>query len=147
WKNDLYYFTVNFPNKTNVMIGSMGIWLFSSLVLLMVVLFFAYAMITILRQKQLSEVQRDFVNNMTHEFKTPVSTILVTSRLINKPEVQLQPSSIEHYSNLIQQEALRLKGQVERVLQVAVWDQRKMKYQIEKVDLHECLDQAIASLD
>src|SRR4030095_3850433 len=107
WKNDLYYFTVNFPNKTNVMIGSMGIWLFSSLVLLMVVLFFAYAMITILRQKQLSEVQRDFVNNMTHEFKTPVSTILVTSRLINKPEVRGDPSAITQYVSLIQFEAQR----------------------------------------
>jgi two-component system phosphate regulon sensor histidine kinase PhoR len=147
WKNDLYYFTVNFPNKTNVLIGSMDIWLFSSLVLLVVVLFFAYALITILRQKQLSEVQRDFVNNMTHEFKTPVSTILVTSRLINKPEVLQQPSSILQYSNLIQQEALRLKSQVERVLQVAVWDQHKMKYQIEKVNMHECLEQAIASID
>lgn len=146
WKNDLYYFSVNFPNKTNQLIGSMGIWLFSSVVLLIVVLFFAYALITIFRQKQLSQVQKDFVNNMTHEFKTPVSTILVTSRLLNKAEVQQQPSAIDHYSNLIQQEALRLKSQVERVLQVAVWDQRKLKYQSEEIDMHDCLQQAIGSI-
>lgn len=147
WKNDLYYFSVNFPDKTNHIIGSMYIWLFSSVVLLVVVVFFAFALVTIFRQKQLSEVQKDFVNNMTHEFKTPVSTILVTSRLLNKPEVQLQPSSIERYSNLIQQEALRLKSQVERVLQVAVWDQKKMKYQLEDVNIHECIEQAIASVE
>ena len=147
WKNDLYYFTVNFPNKTSLIAGSMQIWLFSSLVLLIVVLFFAYALIAIFRQKQLSEIQKDFVNNMTHEFKTPVSTILVTSRLLNKPEVQEQPPAIERYANLIQQEALRLKTQVERILQVAVWDQRKMKYKMEEVDMHECLDQAISSLE
>ncbi|MEO6169249.1 MAG: HAMP domain-containing sensor histidine kinase [Chitinophagales bacterium] len=147
WKNDLYYFSVNFPDKSNHLIDSMYIWLFSSLVLLVVVLFFAFALITIFRQKQLSEVQKDFVNNMTHEFKTPVSTILVTSRLLNKPEVQQQPDAIERYSNLIQQEALRLKSQVERVLQVAVWDQKKMKYRIEPVNIHECLEQSIISVE
>lgn len=147
WKNDLYYFSVNFPDKSNHLIDSMGIWLFSSLVLLVVVLFFAFALITIFRQKQLSEVQKDFVNNMTHEFKTPVSTILVTSRLLNKAEIQHQPDAIERYSNLIQQEALRLKGQVERVLQVAVWDQKKMKYRMEEVNIHECLEQAIISVE
>lgn len=147
WKNDLYYFSVNFPDKSNHLIDSMSIWLFSSLVLLIVVLFFAFALITIFRQKQLSEVQKDFVNNMTHEFKTPVSTILVTSRLLNKPEIQQQPDAIERYSNLIQQEALRLKSQVERVLQVAVWDQKKMKYRMEPVNIHECLEQAMISVE
>lgn len=147
WKNDLYYFSVNFPDKSNHLIDSMNIWLFSSLVLLVVVIFFAFALIAIFRQKQLSEVQKDFVNNMTHEFKTPVSTILVTSRLLNRPEIAEQPGAIERYSNLIQQEALRLKNQVERVLQVAVWDQRKMKYKMESVDIHECLREAIISVE
>lgn len=147
WKNDLYYFSVNFPDKSNHLIDSMNIWLFSSLVLLVVVLFFAFALIAIFRQKQLSEVQKDFVNNMTHEFKTPVSTILVTSRLLNRPEIHQQPDAIERYSNLIQQEALRLKSQVERVLQVAVWDQKKMKYKMEAVDIHECLQEAAISVE
>lgn len=147
WKNDLYYFSVNFPDKSNHLIESMSIWLFSSLVLLVVVVFFAFALITIFRQKQLSEVQKDFVNNMTHEFKTPVSTILVTSRLLNRDEVQRDPQSINQYSSLIQSEALRLKSQVERVLQVAVWDERKLQYKFEMLDIHECLEQAINSLE
>ncbi len=82
---------------------------------------------------------------MTHEFKTPVSTILVTSRLLTKPEIQQQPGSIEHYSNMIQVEALRLKSQVERVLQVALSDQKQMEYKMEDIDFHECLEHAIAS--
>lgn len=147
WKNDLYYFSVNFPDKSNHLIDSMSIWLFSSLVLLMVVMFFAFALITIFRQKQLSEVQKDFVNNMTHEFKTPVSTILVTSKLLNKPEIAGQPDAIDRYSKLIQQEAMRLKTQVERVLQVAVWDQKKMKYRMEPVNIHDCLQEALFSME
>ncbi|MBS1659306.1 MAG: HAMP domain-containing histidine kinase [Bacteroidetes bacterium] len=147
WKNDLYYFSVNFPEKKGQIIGSLGIWIYSSIVLLVVVGFFAFSIIAIFRQKQLAEVQKDFVNNMTHEFKTPVSTILVTSRLLNRDEVQRDPQSINQYSSLIQSEALRLKSQVERVLQVAVWDERKLQYKFEMLDIHECLEQAINSLE
>jgi two-component system phosphate regulon sensor histidine kinase PhoR len=138
---------VNFPDKNNQLIGSLGIWLYSSVVLLLVVGFFAFALIAIFRQKQLSEVQKDFVNNMTHELKTPVSTILVSSRLLSKPEVQQDPASISQYVSLIQHEAERLKSQVERVLQVAVWDEKHLKYQFEEIDLHECLDRAINSVE
>ncbi|MBA3647950.1 MAG: HAMP domain-containing histidine kinase [Chitinophagales bacterium] len=147
WKNDLYYFSVNFPDKGSQLTGSLGIWLFSSAVLLLVVLFFAFALITILRQKQLSQIQKDFVNNMTHEFKTPVSTILVTSKLLNRSEILQQTSSVVQYSNLIQQEALRLKNQVERVLQVAVWDEKKMKYQFSEIDLNIFLRNSILGLE
>jgi two-component system phosphate regulon sensor histidine kinase PhoR len=146
WKNDLYYFSVNFPKKSSEIIGSLGIWIYSSVVLLLVIGFFAFSIIAIFRQKQLAEVQKDFVNNMTHEFKTPVSTILVTSRLLNRSEVQGDPSAIQQYSALIQSEALRLKSQVERVLQVAVWDEKKLQYKFETVDVHECLEQAMNSL-
>jgi two-component system phosphate regulon sensor histidine kinase PhoR len=147
WKNDLYYFSVNFPDKKSTIIGSLGIWIYSSLVLLLVIGFFAFSLIAIFRQKQLSEVQKDFVNNMTHEFKTPVSTILVTSKLLNKEEIQKDASAINQYSSLIQSEALRLKSQVERVLQVAVWDEKKLRYKFEDVNIHECLEQALNSLE
>jgi len=147
WKNDLYYFSVNFPNKKSEIIGSLGIWIYSSIVLLIVVGFFAFSLIVIFRQKQLAEVQKDFVNNMTHEFKTPVSTILVTSRLLNKNEVQSNPSSVSQYASLIQSEAMRLKSQVERVLQVAVWDEKKLRYKFEEVNLHICLEQSINGVE
>jgi two-component system phosphate regulon sensor histidine kinase PhoR len=147
WKNDLYYFSVNFPEKKSQIIGSLGIWIYSSVVLLVVIGFFAFSIIAIFRQKQLAEVQKDFVNNMTHEFKTPVSTILVTSQLLNREEVQRDPAAINQYSTLIQTEAMRLKSQVERVLQVAVWDERKLQYKFEAVNVHECLGQAMNSLE
>ncbi len=143
WKNDLYYFSVNFPEKSNQIAGSLGIWLFSTAVLLLVIVFFAFALIAIFRQKQLSEVQKDFVNNMTHEFKTPVSTILISSKLLGKEEVQKDASAVNQYVALIQSEAQRLKAQVERILQVAVWDEKNLKYQFENINVHDCLDQAI----
>jgi two-component system phosphate regulon sensor histidine kinase PhoR len=76
------YFGVYFPEKQAYLINSMGFWFFSSAILLVVIIFFAYTTFVILRQKRMSEVTRDFINNMTHELKTPVSTISVSANVL-----------------------------------------------------------------
>lgn len=145
WKNDSYYFGVYFPNKANDLINQMGVWIFFSCVLLFVCFFFAYTTFVILRQKRLSDIQKDFINNMTHEFKTPISTIQITSDLLKKPDVVNDPSYIERYVSIIQQEARRLKDHVERVLQAAVFD-KEIKYNFEPINIHECIGDAVRSI-
>ncbi|HEX2936496.1 MAG TPA: HAMP domain-containing sensor histidine kinase [Bacteroidales bacterium] len=144
WKNDSYYFGVYFPNKANDLINQMGVWIFFSCVLLFVCFFFAYTTFVILRQKRLSDIQKDFINNMTHEFKTPISTIQITSDLLKKPDVVNDPGHIERYVSIIQQEARRLKDHVERVLQAAVFD-KEIKYNFEPINIHECIGDAVRS--
>ena len=119
WEDQSYYFGVQFPHKSAQITNRMGIWLFSSAVLLIVVAFFAYALFLILKQKRLSEVQRDFINNMTHEFKTPISTISVAAQVLKDPKITQQPQRLQNYAHIIDTENLRLKNQVERVLTVA----------------------------
>jgi len=75
WEDNDYYFGVLFTNKRSALLDRMNIWIFSSIVLLIVVLFFAYTLFIILKQRKLSETQKQFINNMTHEFRTPISTI------------------------------------------------------------------------
>lgn len=147
WQNDKFYFGVYFPNKTSDLVYQMGIWLFFSSLLIVVCFFFSYSLVVILKQKRLSEVQKDFINNMTHEFKTPISTIQVTTELLKKPAVQQQQELLNNYLSIIQNETSRLKGHVERVLQAAVFDHEKVKLNLESTDIHECIGAAVNGLE
>ena len=142
-----YYFGVYFPLKEAQLISNMGIWTFSSMVLLVVLAFFAYSIFIILKQKRLSEVQRDFINNMTHEFKTPISTIAVSAEVLQQANIETQPERLKNYASIIQTENNRLKKQVERVLQMAVLNKDKLDLKREEVEIHEVLEEVIQSMD
>ena len=143
WNNYAYYFGVQFPNREAHLVNQMGIWSFSTLVLLLVILFFAYTLFVILKQKRLSEIQKDFINNMTHEFKTPISTIAVSTEVLKNPAIVYQPERLLSYTTIIEKENLRLKHQVERVLQMARLDKEDIGLKKEEVDVHEIIHDAM----
>jgi two-component system, OmpR family, phosphate regulon sensor histidine kinase PhoR len=147
WENQPYYFGVMFPNKNSTLVGQMGIWIFSSLVLLLVIAFFVFAMWVILQQKRLSEVQKDFINNMTHEFKTPISTISISAGVLKQPNIIENPKRLANYANIIHNEATRLKEQVERVLQMATIDEDTLKMRAEQVNIHEIIATTVENMD
>lgn len=140
---DGYYFAVQFPLLQANLISQMGIWGFSSVVMLVVIFFFVYTLFVILRQRRLSEVQRDFINNMTHEFKTPISTISISSEVLKDPAAQLTPDRIVNYATLIGQESRRLEQQVERVLQIASIEKDDIQLKLEAVDLHALITEVV----
>lgn len=139
----IYYFGVRFPTKTTYLASQMDIWIFSSFILLIVIIFFAYTLFVIFKQKRLSEVQRDFINNMTHEFKTPISTIAVSSDLLTNPKILDKPESLLKYANIIKSQNNRLKNQIEKVLQMAIMDQGKLKLNKETLDLHDLIRETV----
>jgi len=147
WQNDKFYFGVYFPNKNSDVINQMNTWLFFSIILVVVCFFISYSIIVILKQKRLSEVQKDFINNMTHELKTPLSTIQVSTELLKKPEIYQLPEQLNKYLSIIQNETSRLKNHVEWVLQSAAFDNEKVKLTVENVNIQECIEKAIKSLD
>ena len=140
---DGHYFGIYFPTRETYLLSQMGIWIFSSLILFLVVAFFAYAMSVILRQKRVSEITTDFINNMTHEFKTPISTISLSSEVLMKSETINNPDRIYRYSNIIFDENNRLKNMVERLLQMATLD--RADFSLDKVDhdVHEIINQCV----
>jgi two-component system, OmpR family, phosphate regulon sensor histidine kinase PhoR len=148
-KTDKYlnYFGVRFPSKTSYLASRLDIWLISSLITLVVTVFFGYAMFVILRQKRLSEVQRDFVNNMTHEFQTPISTIRIATDVLSNAKIAEQPERLKKYVQIIRQENNRLKTQVETVLNTAKLERGKMELDIQLQELHSLINEVTEGVE
>jgi two-component system phosphate regulon sensor histidine kinase PhoR len=143
---DGYYFGVQFHGIESNLISQMGIWGFSSIVNLIVIFFFVYTMFVILRQRRLSEIQKDFINNMTHEFKTPIATIAISSDVLKNPDVVKSPERLLNYATIIQNENNRLRQHVERVLQMARLDEDQVALKKESVDVHTIIDEAVKNI-
>lgn len=141
--NDGYYFAVQFPLLEANILSQMGIWGFSSAVMLVVIFFFVYTLFVILKQRRLSEIQKDFINNMTHEFKTPISTIAISTEVLRNPSIVHTPERLLNYATIIQNENQRLKQQVERVLQMAQLDNEDIGLKKEKCDIHELIREVV----
>jgi two-component system, OmpR family, phosphate regulon sensor histidine kinase PhoR len=142
-KMDGYYFGVRFPQIEANLISQMGIWGFSSIVMLVVIFFFAYTLFVILKQRRLSEVQKDFINNMTHEFKTPLSTIAISTGVLKDPSITQAPERLLNYATIIESETNRLKQQVERVLQMAQSEKNNLTLKREQTDVHELINESV----
>jgi two-component system phosphate regulon sensor histidine kinase PhoR len=139
----VYYFGINFPSKTTYLSGDMAIWMIFSAILLVSVIFFGYAIFIILQQKRLSELQKDFINNMTHEFKTPISSINISADVISHPDIIKNPERLKNYGAIIKQENNRLNKQVEKVLQIARIEKSGFELKMEEVDLNEIIDTVV----
>lgn len=132
----LYYFGIRFPSLRSTVAWDMTLLFFFSGILLICLVFFAYAIFVILQQKRFSELQRDFVNNMTHELKIPISTINISADVIAQPEIIQDPTRLFKYTGFIRQENHRLNLLVEKVLQIARIEKKTMQLKLEKIDLN-----------
>jgi two-component system phosphate regulon sensor histidine kinase PhoR len=128
---------INFPNKNSLIFSNLGFTMASSAALLLVLIsIFSYTLYAILKQKKISEMKTDFINNMTHEFKTPVSTIMIASEALRDPEIQQDKSRINKLAGIIFDENVRLGNHIERVLSIARLENRELKLENEEVDMN-----------
>lgn len=140
WQKDYIHLSIFFPEKRAFILGQMFSWIILSVVfLLIIILVFSITIYSIIRQKKLSEIRNDFINNMTHEFKTPISTISLASEILmnedRKPGAELQ----KKYSRIIYDENKRMQAQVELVLQTALIEREEIRLTKEAHDVHEIL--------
>lgn len=142
-----YYFAIRFPNKTASVLYDMNVWAISAFVLIMAFLFFIYAIFIIMRQKKLSDVQKDFINNMTHELKTPISTIGISAQVIADPDIINQPQRLAQYASIITQQNKRLENQVEKVLKSTLAEKGSIHLEPESILLNQCLAELIKDFD
>jgi two-component system phosphate regulon sensor histidine kinase PhoR len=140
--------SVYFPNKTSILMGNAKIMLFSSAALLLVLISsFAYTILTILRQKKISEMKTDFINNMTHEFKTPVATIMIASESLKDPEIIEDKARIKRLADIIYDENIRLGDHIERVLNIAKIDKGDLELEKESIDVNDLIYGVVDSMD
>lgn len=142
-----YYIGVLFPKKRSYLEDDFNLLIFFSVVLMVVIGFFTYTILVILKQKKLSEIKTDFVNNMTHEFKTPISTIGLASDVLMRDDITSNPDRLKHYASIISEENKRLKSQVESVLQVSQIDSKKIALKWTEVDVHELIQRIIKNFE
>lgn len=143
WNKASHYFGVYFPQKDLYLVDDMGIWIGSTIFLLLVVAFFSYTIWVIVKQKRLSEVRSDFINNMTHELKTPISTISLSTEVLSNPNISQDPERLKNYTNIIKEEIARLQNQVDKVLQMASLDEKRVELNVEEVNLHDIIDKTV----
>lgn len=137
-----YYFGIRFPNQTGYVAGQLSGWLWSTVAVLLVVVFFGYTLSVVLRQRRLTEVQRDFINNITHELQTPVSTIRIAADVLQTDAIAGQPDRLRQYARVLVEESHRLQKQVDAVLQLARSERTGFALNPTPVDLHEVLTAA-----
>jgi len=138
-----YYFGVHFPDRSQFYNSRLITWYFLNGILFFVVIFFGYALYVIIKQKQLSEIQKNFINNLTHEFKTPIASIDLAAKVLANPKICEQPQRLAEYVRIVGQQNKRLSDHVEKLLQMATIEKTKLHLNLEQVELNSFISESV----
>ncbi len=147
WMAKNYQIGVFFPGKKRQVIAEMSLWvLVSSLVIVFIGGAISFIVRNVLQQKKLTEIKNDFINNMTHEFKTPLSTISLATDVLQKCDPAVSSDRIKRYSAIISEENNRMKMQVDYILKMALLQRKELKLKLGVVNVHQLIQQVIDNL-
>ncbi|AOM77638.1 sensor histidine kinase [Pedobacter steynii] len=139
---------VNFPNENSLILGNLSATMGSSAGLLLILIFiFAYTIYAILKQKKISEMKTDFINNMTHEFKTPVATIMIASEALKDPEITEDKNRVKRLAGIIYDENVRLGNHIERVLSIARLEKKELKLERTELNINDLILVVVDSMN
>ena len=142
------YLYIYFPKRSGYLLRETGFTIIPTIILTaFLIAIFVYTILVILKQKKLSIIKNDFINNMTHELKTPISTISLASQMLEDGSISNTPQTIAHISRVINQESKRLSYQVEKVLQMAVFNEGKLKFKFKEFDINKMIDTVASNFE
>lgn len=139
----LNYLKVYFPTKKDYIFSSISFMVPAFAFTFILLIIFVFTIIVAFRQKKLTEMKNDFINNMTHEFKTPISTISLAAQMLNDASVRKSPTMLQHISGVINDETKRLRFQVEKVLQMSMFDKKKGTLRLQDVDANTLISNVV----
>lgn len=137
-----------FPDRKTYILGSMALLLSGSMLFSIIILLtFALSIYFIIRQKKISEMKSDFINNMTHEFKTPIATISLAADTISNPRIIDDNEKVKHFVRMIKKENTRMNKQVETILQISSLDKREIEFCFADTDMHSVISRSIETIE
>ncbi len=146
YKRNYNYGLIYFPHRNKYVLQQMNFWFISSAALFIVLIGLAVILFFFYRQRFLAEIQKDFVNNFTHEFKTPLAVMKISAEVLLQDKIVAQPERLRKYATIVENQTQHLQEQVERLLQIARSDRRDLPIQKKVVPLKELIEQAVAKM-
>lgn len=146
YERDYPYIALYFPHRGQYIINQMIFWISSSGLLLLVLIGFGFSIFYLYRQKFFNETQRDFVNNFTHEFKTPLAVIKIAADVLQQQNIIDKPDKLKNYAGIIHEQTAHLQSQVQRLLEIAYTDRSSLPLEKEKFDINLLIAESINDL-
>lgn len=140
------YIILYFPHRKQYILSLMSFWITTSILLLIVLILFSSGLYYFYRQSFLNELQKDFVNNFTHEFKTPVAVLNLASEVLDNPDITKKPERLSKYAAIVKYQSKHLQNQIERLLKYAYSESHHLQLKKERLDLHLLIEEAIDNL-
>jgi two-component system, OmpR family, phosphate regulon sensor histidine kinase PhoR len=146
YERDYAYIALYFPHRGQYIVKQMMFWIASSGLLLLVLTGFGFSIFYLYRQKFFNETQRDFVNNFTHEFKTPLAVIKIAADVLQQKTIIEKPDKLKNYAGIIYEQTSHLQSQVQRLLEIAYTDRSSLPLEKEKFDVNLLIEESINDL-
>lgn len=143
--NKMNYIKVYFPTKNDYIFSPIRFMIPSFVFTFILLVIFLYTIVIAFKQKKLTEMKNDFINNMTHEFKTPISSISLAAQMLNDDSVRKSTAMMQHISTVINDETKRLRFQVEKVLQMSMFDRQKATLRIQNIDANLAISNIVST--
>jgi len=146
YERDYGYIALYFPHRGQYIIKQMLFWIASSGLLLLVLIGFGFSIFYLYRQKFFNETQKDFVNNFTHEFKTPLAVIKIAADVLQQKNIIEKPEKLKNYAGIINEQTSHLQSQVQRLLEIAYTDRTSLPLEKEKFNVNTLMEESINDL-
>lgn len=146
-KKDHDYLLLYFPHRSKYIIHEMMFWIITAVFLLLILIGLTISLVYLYRQKFLNELQKDFVDNFTHEFKTPLAVMKIAGDVLTQPNITEKPERLSKYSNVIKEQTEHLQSQVERLLRTASSEAKRLVMQKEPCQLNAIIRHALDQIE